>query len=151
MSSAIFSAMRRPYVRATLTVLLCGLLSVAPALPQQPQAQSAPPQTAPNEQQLPMAPRPNPKYAKKAADLGDKALAEGRADEALAYYEEAARNAPQDTGIAERFASLRSQLVRDHVDAAERDALAGHADVATEELAKALLIDPGNAIVAERM
>ena len=34
---------------------------------------------------------------------------------------------------------MRSKLVRDHVEAAERDALAGHADVATEELAKALL------------
>jgi Flp pilus assembly secretin CpaC len=46
---------------------------------------------------------------------------------------------------------MRSKLVRDHVEAAERDALAGHADVATEELAKALLIDPGNTIVAERL
>ncbi len=58
-------------------------------------------------------------------------------------YQQAARYAPQDTALIERIASMRSKLVRDHVEAAERDALAGHADVATEELAKALLIDPG--------
>lgn len=98
-----------------------------------------------------MAPRPNPKYAKKVAELGDRALADGKTDDALAYYQEAARFSPQDMNIVERFASLRSRLVRDHVEAAERDALAGHADVATEELGKALLIDPGNVIVAERM
>lgn len=98
-----------------------------------------------------MAPRPNPKYAKKLSELADKELADGRIDEALNYYEQAASFAPQDTALLERIAALRSKLVRDHVDAAERDALAGHADVATEELAKALLIDPGNTIVAERM
>ncbi|MGC1482938.1 MAG: FG-GAP-like repeat-containing protein [Candidatus Acidiferrum sp.] len=98
-----------------------------------------------------MAPRPNPKYARKISELADKALADGRFDEALDYYQQAARYAPQDTALIERIASMRSKLVRDHVDAAERDALAGHADVATEELARALLIDPSNTIVAERM
>lgn len=141
------------------SALLAGLLSCGLAFPQQQAApasraaaaQSSPPQTAPNESQLAMAPRPNPKYAKKAAEQGDKALADGRFDEALAYYQEAARYSPQDQVLVERAAQLRSKLVRDHVDAAERDALAGHADVATEELAKALLIDPTNTIVAERM
>src|SRR6202040_294673 len=109
------------------------------------------PQTAPNESQLQMTPRPNPKSAKKLSELADKSLAEGRFDEALNYYEQAARYSPQDTALIERIASMRSKLVRDHVEAAERDALAGHADVATEELAKALLIDPGNTIVAERL
>lgn len=98
-----------------------------------------------------MAPRPNPKYAKKLVELGDKELADGRFDEALNDYQQAARYAPQDAALIERVASMRSKLVRDHVEAAERDALAGHADVATEELAKALLIDPGNTIVTERM
>jgi len=98
-----------------------------------------------------MAPRPNPKYAKKISELADKALADGRFDEALDYYQQAARYAPQDTALMERIAAMRSKLVRDHVDAAERDALDGHADMAVEELAKSLLIDPGNTIVAERM
>src|SRR5580658_10255886 len=138
----------RQVVSLLLTLLLCcaesGAQSSAPA-------QSSPPETAPNEAQLQMAPRPNPKYAKKLSELADKELADGRFDEALNYYEQAARYAPQDTALIERIASMRSKLVRDHVEAAERDALAGHADVATEELAKALLIDPSNTIVTERL
>lgn len=98
-----------------------------------------------------MAPRPNPKIAKKLSELADKALADGHFSEALNYYQQAARYSPQDNVLIERIAAMRSKLVRDHVDAAERDALAGHANVAVEELAKALLIDPGNTIVAERM
>src|SRR5271169_2155116 len=138
----------RQAVAALLALLLC-----APQAPAQSSAQgkSAPPQTAPNEVQLEMSPRPNPKFAKKLSELGDKELADGHFDEALNYYEQAARYAPQDTVLIERISTMRSKLVRDHVEAAERDALAGHADVATEELAKALLIDPGNTIVAERM
>ena len=131
-------------------LLLCCAQSFAQA--QAPaQTQSAPPQTVPNESQLEMTPRPNPKVAKKISELGDKALAEGRFDEALNYFQQAARYAPQDTALIERIAAMRSKLVRDHVEAAERDALAGHADVAIEELAKALLIDPGDTIVAERL
>jgi tetratricopeptide (TPR) repeat protein len=140
--------MNRLSILGACSILFAALLCYALAFAQE---QATPPQTPPNESQLQMAPQPNPKYAKKTAELGDKALAEGRVEEALAYYEEALRYAPQDAAIAERTAELRSKLVRDHVDAAERDALAGHADVATEELAKALLIDPGNTIVAERL
>jgi tetratricopeptide (TPR) repeat protein len=140
----------RQSVSVLLALLLCCAQSFAQA--QSPaQASSSPPQTVPNESQLDMSPHPNPKIAKKISELGDKALADGHFDEALNYYQQAARYAPQDTALIERITSMRSKLVRDHVQAAERDALAGHADVATEELAKALLIDPGNTIVAERM
>jgi Flp pilus assembly secretin CpaC len=140
----------RQAVSILLTLLLC--CAQASAQAQAPaQTPSAPPQTVPNESQLNMSPQPNPKIAKKISELGDKALADGHFDEALNYFQQAARYAPQDTALLERVASMRSKLVRDHVQAAERDALAGHADVATEELAKALLIDPGNTIVAERM
>jgi tetratricopeptide (TPR) repeat protein len=141
----------RQAVAVLLAILLCGAQAQATAQSTTP-AQSAPhPQTAPNETQLEMSPRPNPKFAKKLSELGDKALADGHFDEALNYYEQAARYAPQDTALIERIAAMRSKLVRDHVAAAERDALAGHADVATEELAKALLIDPTNTIVTERL
>jgi len=143
----IVSVHFRQAVSVLLALLLCLAQSPAQSLAQ---AQSSP-QTAPNEAQLQMAPHPNPKYAKKLSELADKELAEGRFDEALNYYEQAAGYAPQDTALIERIVSMRSKLVRDHVEAAERDALAGHADVATEELAKALLIDPGNTIVAERL
>ncbi len=112
----------------------------------------APASAGPSEQsQLHAPPRPDPKRAQKAAERGEKAESEGRIADALAAYAEAAQYAPQDAAILERGAALRSRLVRGYVEAAERDALAGHADVATEELAAALRIDPGNAIVAERV
>ena len=140
------------HLRQALSLLLAFLICWVPSSAQSPSpTQSTPPQTAPNESQLQMAPRPNPKTAKKLSELADKELAEGRFDEALNYYEQAARYAPQDTALLERIASMRSKLVRDHVEAAERDALAGHADIATEELARALLIDPTNTIVTERL
>ena len=140
------------FLRQSAALLLTLLLSCVPSFAQSSQpSQSAPPQTVPNETELQMTPRPNPKYAKKISEVADKALAEGHIDEALHYYQQAARYAPQDTALIERIAAMRSKLVRDHVDAAERDALIGHADVAVEELAKALLIDPGNTIVAERI
>src|SRR5580693_8737814 len=140
------------HFRQAVSVLVALLLCCSQSLAQSSApASSAPPQTAPNEAQLQMASRPNPKYAKKLSELADKELADGHFDEALNYYEQAARYAPQDAALIERIAAMRSKLVRDHVEAAERDALAGHADVATEELAKALLIDPGNTIVAERL
>jgi tetratricopeptide (TPR) repeat protein len=95
--------------------------------------------------------RPDPKRAQKAAERGDKAAAAGHFEEALVAYEEAGHYAPQDASIIERAAALRSRLIRTHVEAAERSALAGQLTVATEELAAALEIDPGNAIVAERL
>jgi type II secretory pathway component GspD/PulD (secretin) len=95
--------------------------------------------------------RPDPKRAQKAAERGDKAEAQGHADEALIAYDEAARYAPQDLAIVGRGAALRSQLVRNHVDAAERLALAGNTAQAAEELHVAMRIDPSNTVVAERV
>jgi len=94
--------------------------------------------------------RPDPKRAQKATERGEQSEAAGRFEEALAAYEEAARYAPQDAYIVERGVALRSKLVRAHVEAAERDALAGHLHQATEELGAALQVDPGNTLVAER-
>ncbi len=126
----------RPSISLLLSLLLCGRV---PA-----QAPAAPPPQAPLV-------RPDPKRAQKAAERGDKAEAAGRFDEALAAYEEAARYAPQDADVIERAVAMRSKLVRAHVEAAERDALAGHLDQAAEELGATLQVDPGNTIVAERL
>jgi tetratricopeptide (TPR) repeat protein len=147
----MISVYSRQALSLLLAILLSGAQSFAQAQSSPAQTQSAPPQTAPNEAELENSPHPNPKIAKKISELGDKALAEGHFDEALNYYQQAARYAPQDTALLERIAAMRSKLIRGHVEAAERDALAGHADVATEELAKALLIDPNDTIVAERL
>ena len=94
---------------------------------------------------------PDAKRAQRAAERGEKAEAAGHIEEALAAYQEAAGYAPQDATIVGRAAALRSKLVRVYAEAAERDALAGHLDQATEKLAVALQIDPGNTIAAERL
>src|SRR5216683_1579020 len=125
----------------TSTSLLLSLLLCAQVPAQTP---------SPSQLQATMV-RPDPKRAQKAVERGDKAQAAGRFDQALAEYEEAARYAPQDAAIVEKAAALRSKLVRALVEAAERDALAGLMTQATEELATALQIDPGNTIVEERL
>jgi tetratricopeptide (TPR) repeat protein len=125
----------------TSTALLLSLLLCA----------QIPSQTPSSSQIQDNAVRPDPKHAQKAAERGEKDLAAGRFEEALAEYEEAARYAPQDAAIVERAAALRSKLVRAYVEAAERDALAGHLMEATEELGAALRIDPANTFLEERL
>ncbi len=93
----------------------------------------------------------NPKRAEKDVEAGDKAAAEGRFDDALAAYDEAARNAPQNIAILGKSATLRAQLVRAHTDNAEQFALHGDVPKAVDELQTAMRIDPTNAAVAERM
>src|SRR6266849_1659400 len=126
-------------------LLLALLLVCAPTPAQQTPAKS--------QAVLPAqgATRPDPKRAQKAAERGDKAEASGHLDEALVAFDEAARYAPQDLSIVGRGAALRSQLVRSHVDAAERLALAGNAAQAAEEMHAAIRIDPSNTVVAERI
>ncbi len=91
------------------------------------------------------------KRAQKAAERGDQAEAEGHSDQALLHYQEAAYYAPKEPKYAVRAAALLSKLVRSHVDAAEKAALEGRMEKATEELRQALKIDPGNTVVAERL
>jgi Flp pilus assembly secretin CpaC len=91
------------------------------------------------------------KHAQKAIEHGEKAEAEGRMEEALAAYDEAARYAPNDLAIVGRGAALRSKIVRGYVEAAERLALESRLPEAVDELNKALAIDKGNTIVAERL
>src|SRR5207253_11474924 len=75
----------------------------------------------------------------------------GHLADALAAYEEAAHYAPKEIAVAERAAGLRSKLVRSYADEAERDAIAGRLEQATEDLAAALAIDPSNPDVMERL
>ena len=89
--------------------------------------------------------------AERAAERGDKALAAGKLPEALADYKQAVQAAPGDLGIARRAAAVLAQAVQKIVDEAETAALEGRIDAATALMREALLIDPGNTIVAERL
>jgi tetratricopeptide (TPR) repeat protein len=129
--------MTHRFIRPTASFLL-SLMLLSPALLQ---GQSAPQQIR----------QPDPKQAKQAAERGDKATADGRLEEALSDYDEAVRDTPRDLGLIAKAAGLRSKLVRERVDAAEREALAGNLHQATEQLDAALAIDPSNTIVAERL
>lgn len=126
--------------RRAAFLFLSLLLAFAQAPAQAPSGSPSPPTT-----------RPDPKRAERAVELGDKAEAAGRIDEALTDYDEAARYAPQDIAIIGRGAALRSKLVRTHVEHAERLALAGNITQAIEELRTAMRIDPSNTVVAERI
>lgn len=131
----------RPFPAAAL--LLCALL-VSAQVAAQPRAQNAPNSSAQ------AAVYPDQKRAQRAVERGTKAESDGRIDDALTAYDEAARYAPKDPAIVGRGAALRSKLIRDHVDNAERLALAGKVSAAKEELNTAMRIDPTNQIVAER-
>ncbi len=95
--------------------------------------------------------RPDPKAARAALDAGKSAEAQGRWEDALAAYDKAARLDPRDAAAIERGAALRSRIVHEHADNAERLALAGAVDQAAAELRAALRADPGNPTVQERL
>lgn len=134
----------------TFRQILSLIFSALLLFPQFVLAQSLPPASPAASQEPSQRTKPDAKRARKAAELGEKTEAAGHLQEALTSFEEAARYAPQDIQFATHAEELRSKLVRGYADAAERDALAGNLDQATEDLASALAIDPANAIVMER-
>ena len=127
------------------SLLLTGSL-LCPNLPAQ-----APQQSISKQDQDRNFVKPDPKRAKKLAEQAAKEEAAGDFIAALNDYEEAARYAPFDVVLVGKGAALRSKLLREHVDAAERLAVEGNLDGATMELATALEIDPGNPSVLERL
>src|SRR5438045_1970028 len=133
--------MNLAFPRQAASLVLCAMLC-APAPGQQAQLSST---TTTNT-----IVRLDPKRAEKLVELGQKAEADGRNDEALQAYDEAARLAPHDLALVSRGPALRSRLIREHVDKAEQLALAGKLPQAKEELTVAMRMDPSNRIVAER-
>ena len=123
--------------------LLCGVLFATPGYAQE----EAKPALGEPRVQL----REDLKRAQRAAERGDQAVGAGHLDQALLHYQEAVVYAPRETSYVLKEAALRSKLVRTHVDAAEKAALEGRMERATEELRKALHIDPKNTVVAERL
>jgi Flp pilus assembly secretin CpaC len=109
------------------------------------------PAQSPSGLQSLVAVAPDQKRAQRALERGEKAESEGRVEEALRDYDEAVRYAPHDMAVAGRSAVLRSKLVREYTENAERLALAGNIPQATEQLQQAMRIDPTNGVVAERI
>jgi Flp pilus assembly secretin CpaC len=122
---------------------LCGLSLCASVLPAHPAQDPVSGESAPQDTAH--------RNAEKAAVRGDKADAQGHTEEAWKDYQQASRYLPADKVILERTAALRSKLIREHTDAAERLALNNDINKAVFELNKALLIDPGDTIIAERL
>jgi Flp pilus assembly secretin CpaC len=133
-------------VARSLAALLLAWVLVCPELPAQT---PVPKQTGPVDPRAMV--KPDPKRAKKLAELGSKQEAAGAYMEALAAYEEAARYAPFDATIVNLSVSLRSRLVRGYMEDAEQRAIAGDMNGATLQLATALHLDPTNPIVHERL
>ena len=137
--------MRRSHLTA-ITALFLSWALAWPALPaQDPQSPNAK-----RDAQLSFV-KPDPKRAKKLVEQAAKEEAGGDYIRALSDYEEAARYAPFDVTIVGKGTALRSRLLREHLDGAERLAVEGNIDGATQELAIALEIDPGNPAILERL
>src|SRR5713101_1803936 len=89
------------------------------------------------EQASPSQPGPLPQdahNARRSLEAGKRAEAAGHIEEALAAYDEASRLDRRNTAALERGALLRSRLVHQQVEDAERLALAGEAAQAVAEL-----------------
>jgi Flp pilus assembly secretin CpaC/tetratricopeptide (TPR) repeat protein len=153
-------------LRPILALLLCWLVAFPPLYAQPASAEA--PQTAAQSSttqspaqkktqattQLP-DPRdirkPDPKLAKKLAELGATHEAAGDYEGALEAYEEAARYAPFDVSIVNKAVTLRSRLVRGYVDDGERMAREGDLSGAAQAFLFALHVDPSNAVLMERL
>jgi tetratricopeptide (TPR) repeat protein len=128
--------------RLTASLFLCSVVICAPLCAQT---------QAPTGTQSPKAIFVDPERAQIAMERGDEAAANGRLEEALADYDEAARFAPQEMAAITRGATLRAKLVGEHTSKAENLALAGNIPQAIAEMRLALRIDASNAVIAERM
>ena len=128
--------------RLTASLFLCSVVICAPLFAQT---------QAPTGTQSPKAILVDPERAQVAMERGDEAAANGRLEEALAAYDEAARFAPEEMAAITRGAVLRAKLVGEHTANAEKLALAGNISQAIAELRLAQRVDATNAVVAERM
>ncbi len=99
----------------------------------------------------PAAVKPDSKKARTAYEQG--ARAERQSDWSTAYtaYTDAANWAPDNRQYALHREIAKSRVVQSKMDAAERDAISSRLDSARKELLSASFVDPGNAIVRERL
>jgi len=97
------------------------------------------------------AAKPDPHRARKAYEKGLRAEQAGDWPAAFEAYAEATSNDPRGTDFLLHREVARFQVVQEHCDRAEREALAGHLDAAREELRAARRLDPGYSVARERL
>jgi type II secretory pathway component GspD/PulD (secretin) len=137
--------MRRPFLTAITAALLSWALICAALPAQDPKAPD------PKRDAQRSLVKPDPKRAKKLAEQAAREEAAGDYIRALSDYEDAARYGPFDVTIVGKATALRSRLLREHLDGAEHLAVEGNIDGATQQLAAALELDPGNPAILERL
>jgi type II secretory pathway component GspD/PulD (secretin) len=133
------------HIHRPLPAILLSWLLACPNLP----AQSA--QQASTSEDPHAMVKPDAKRAKRLVELATKEEATGAFEAALAAYDEAVRYSPFDVTILGKAAALRSKLVQGYSDTAEKLAVEGNLQGATEQLAAALHIDPTSDILQERL
>ena len=128
---------------ALLSGTLVLLLAAAPEQAQSPAQQSPAAAARPS--------RRDARKARKAFERGLKAEQAGDWPAAFQAYAEAAAYAPDNTDLLLRREAARFQIVQQHTDRAEREALAGRLSQARAELQEALALDPGYSVARERL
>ncbi len=94
---------------------------------------------------------PSPALAKKALLAGRIAETSGDWKAAFDAYSQAVAYAPDDSTAQFLVEFSRYHLAQQHLDAAEREALAGNVERASEEARLAVGIDPSYAVARERL
>jgi len=130
--------------RSLLACLLTWLLACAPVPAQSPQNPTG-------SEDSRATVKPDAKRAKKLMELGEQQEKAGAYEQALANYDEAIRYSPFDVTLVGKAAALRSKLVQDYIDNAEKLTVQGHFLEASEQIAAALSIDPTNETLLERL
>jgi type II secretory pathway component GspD/PulD (secretin) len=149
-----------------LSVLACAIglvLSLAtsgaqqqspPAKPsaQAPQGTAQPPLTLADEMARDAAmPERDPKKAKQAFLAGDHAAKQEDWQTAVESFAEAVRLQPDKAEYKTQWTIAVGKLVRQHIDRAERDAASNKIEDARSELQTAIILDPFNSVVRERL
>jgi tetratricopeptide (TPR) repeat protein len=129
----------RFFLALAAAVLLCA----ASAAAQSPPSQAPVPAVGPS--------KPDARKARKAYEKGLRAEQGGNWLAAFEAYTEATTYAPANTDALRRREAARFRLVQKHTDRAEREALAGRLDLASDVLRAALGLDPGYSVARERL
>jgi type II secretory pathway component GspD/PulD (secretin) len=125
------------YLRKLMALVAAASLAVGPGRAQAPAA--------------PAKPSTNTAKSQKALKLGLKAEAAGNWQAAYDDYVEATAFAPQDKEAQLLRDGAKYRLVQQHMDAAEREALAGNQTQAEKELRAAIELDPNHPAARERL